>query len=248
MKLTGMTALALFLLAGACSAQDLSGTIIIKKRLTHRNVTPSVSVYQRGTTVKLGNADDEDPIAFERSRVVIYLEGDIPGIPSAAASPRTIEIRQLNRQFVPDVAVVPAGGTVSFPNMDPIFHDVYSLSKPKRFDLGAYDKGQTRRVTFTKPGIVEIYCHLHPNMAATIVVTGNGYYAQPDRDGQYRIPNVPPGHYTLVAWHKTAGFFRKSIDVKPEQTTIADFLIPVDVDAKEEASKDHAPEHGGGGQ
>lgn len=245
MKLIGTTLLALSVLGMTCSAQDISGTIIIKKRLTHRSVTASVSVYQRGTSVKLGKAADEDPIAFERSRVVVYLEGSVAANSDAAAASGSVEIQQMNRQFVPDLAVVPVGATVSFPNMDPIFHDVYSLSKSKSFDLGAYDKGQTRRVSFTKPGIVEVYCHLHPNMAATIVVMGNRYYAQPDRNGQYHISNVPPGHYTLVAWHKTAGFFRKPIEVGPGQTTTADFLIPLDIDAKEETAN-FQPEHGAG--
>lgn len=245
MKSIGTAVLVGVMLASSCSAQDVSGTIIIKKRLTRRSVTPSVSIYQRGTAVKLGASTDQDPIAFERSRVVVYLEGHVASTPDLAVFSGLVEIQQTNRQFVPDVAVIPLGGTVSFPNMDPIFHDVYSLSKPKSFDLGAYDKGQTRRVTFTKPGIIEVYCHLHPNMAATVIVVANRYYARPDRDGQYRIPNVPPGHYTLVAWHKSAGFFRKPIDVAPQQTTTADFLIPLGVDSKEE-SRSGESEHGAG--
>jgi len=248
MKSFGTPALVLFLLATLCPAQDISGTIIIKKRLTRRSVTASVSVYQRGTAVKLGKAGDEDPIAFERSRVVVYLEGNVATNLDSAPSSESAEIQQLNRQFLPDLAVVRVGSTVSFPNMDPIFHDVYSLSKTKRFDLGAFDKGQTRRVVFTKPGFVEVYCHLHPNMAATIVVLANRYYARPDRDGEYHIPNVPPGRYTLVAWHKTAGFFRKSIDVTSGQTTTADFLIPLDVDAREESSQTRVQDDAAGSQ
>lgn len=244
MKPTRTSALILFLLASTCFAQDISGTIIIKKRLTPRSVTASVSVYQRGPSVKLGRAADKDPVAFELSRVVIYLEGNPVGAPDTVASSEPLNIQQIDRQFVPDLAVVPVGATVSFPNLDPIFHDVYSLSKSRSFDLGAYDKGQTRRVTFNKPGVVEIYCHLHPNMAATIVVTANRFYAQPDRNGQFRIPNVPPGHYTLVAWHKTAGFFRQSIDVRADQTTTADFLIPLDTEPKVESAEQHDHEHG----
>ena len=246
MRIIGISVLFLSVLAIECSAaQDISGMIIIKKRLTHRNVTPSVSVYQRGASIKLGKNVDDDPIAYERSRVVVYLEGN-GGIPDTPISSTPIEIKQINRQFVPDLVVVPVGAIVSFPNMDPIFHDVYSLSKAKSFDLGAYDKGQTRRVSFTKPGIVEAYCHLHPNMAATIVVMADRHYAQPDRNGQYNIPNVPPGHYTLVAWHKTAGYFRRSIDVGPDKTTEVDFLIPLDVDGKEETAKVHDLVHGAG--
>lgn len=248
MRPIGTSVLLLSMLATMCSAQDISGTIIIKKKLTHRSVTPSVSVYQRGTSVKLGGAADEDPIAFEQSRVVVYLEGNPAGNTQSATSSGPAEIRQVDREFVPDLAVISVGSTISFPNMDPIFHDVYSLSKAKSFDLGAYDKGQTRRVTFTKPGIVEVYCHLHPNMAATIMVLANRYYARPDRDGHYRIPNVPPGHYTLVAWHKTAGFFRRQVDVGSGQPTTVDFLVPVDVDGTMETAKGHEVEHGAGFQ
>src|SRR5580692_8047674 len=202
--------LAIFSLTTGAKAQNITGTIRIEKRLTKRNVTPAISVYQRGTAVELGKDTEEDPLAFERSRVVIYLEG-----PSSAGdnptNPEPPRIAQLNRRFSPDLLVVPAGSTVSFPNMDPIFHNVFSLSKPKSFDLGSYDKGETRTVAFPKPGIVDLYCRLHPNMAATIVVTPNRWYARPDAQGQYRIADVPPGKYTLVAWHKAAGFFRKQI-------------------------------------
>jgi plastocyanin len=164
---------------------------------------------------------------------VIYLEG--PGLADIEPSnPVKFKIEQLNRRFAPDLLVVPVGSTVSFPNMDPIFHNLFSLSKPKSFDLGSYDQGESRDVFFPKPGIVEIYCHLHPNMAATIVVTPNRWYAKPDRTGQYQIPDVPPGKYTLVAWHKSAGFFRKAIVVESGHDSVADFFIPISA-APEEA-------------
>jgi plastocyanin len=223
-------------------AQAITGNIVIKRKLTKASVTPNVSVYQRGTAVKLGKDPDQDPIAYERSRVVIYLEG--PTSPGTASD--LPQVQQLDRRFMPDMLVVPVGSTVSFPNMDPIFHNIYSLSKPKSFDLGSYDKGQTRRVTFPKPGIVDIYCHLHPNMQATVVVTPNRWFARPDRTGLYRIPDVPPGQYTLVAWHKAAGFFRKSITVENAHETTADFFIPLDSDSRQEAQHLQELEHRGG--
>jgi plastocyanin len=210
-------------------AQDITGTIMIKRKLTKRSVTASVSVYQRGTAVKLGKDAEEEPLAFERSRVVIYLEG--PG--SAGVGPAkatTLPMQQLDRRFSPDLLVVPVGSTVSFPNMDPIFHNIFSLSKPKAFDLGSYNKGESRSVVFSKPGVVFVYCHLHPNMAATIVVTPNRWLAQSDRSGQFRIHSVPPGRYTIVAWHKGAGFFRKSILIESGRDSVADFFIPLGAD------------------
>ena len=217
-------------LAAGAGAQDITGTILIKKKLTKPSVTAAVSVYQRGTAVKLSKDAEEDPIAYERSRVVIYLEGAGAAADDAASHPP--QVQQLDRRFTPDLVVVPAGSSVSFPNMDPIFHNIYSLSKPKSFDLGNYDKGETRKVTFPRAGIVDVYCHLHPNMAATIVVTPNRWYARPDRSGQFRIPNVPPGQYTVVAWHKSAGFFRKSIVLEDGRDAVADFFIPLDVEPK----------------
>lgn len=248
MKRSGIALLlASLLLGAAASAQEISGTILIKKRLTRRSVTPAVSVYQRGMTVKLAQPAEEDPLVYERSRVVVYIEGITEKQAAPATSLSPAEIQQIDRHFMPDLVVIPAGSTVSFPNMDPIFHNIYSLSKAKSFDLGAYDKGETRRVTFPRPGIVEIYCHLHPNMQATVVVTPSRYYARPDRTGHYQIPNVPPGHYTLVAWHKAAGFFRRSIDVEAGQSTTADFFIPVDIDStQQEAEKDHESERTAG--
>jgi plastocyanin len=175
---------------------------------------------------------------------VVYLEGSGPAVDDA--SRLTAQVQQLARRFVPDVVAISAGSTVSFPNMDPIFHNIYSLSKPKTFDLGSYDKGETRKVSFPRSGIVEVYCHLHPNMAATIFVTPNRWYARPDRSGQFRIPNVPPGQYTVVAWHKSAGFFRKSITVENGHGAVADFFIPLEADAKPEAQTNHDPGHAGG--
>jgi plastocyanin len=225
-------------------AQAITGTILIKRKLSKPSVTPSVSVYQRGTVVGLGKDAEQDPIAYERSRVAIYLEGPT-STRANQEEPAIGQIQQLNRRFVPDTLVVPVGSTVSFPNHDPIFHNIYSISKTKSFDLGSYDKGQTRNVTFLKPGIVEIYCHLHPNMQATVVVTPNRWYAKPDRDGNYRIPDVPPGQYTLVAWHKSAGFFRKSVVVRSDRDSTVDFFIPIDVEPNQSNKKgaetgDHA--------
>jgi plastocyanin len=206
-------------------SQDITGTIQIKKKLTKPSVTASISIYQRGTAVELGKDDALDPLAYERSRVVIYLEGPAA---SALPKPATFSMQQINRRFTPDLLVVPVGAAVAFPNMDPIFHNIFSLSKPKTFDLGSYDKGESRSVTFTKTGIVYVYCHLHPNVEATIVVTPTRWYARSDTSGQFRIPNVPPGQYTVVAWHKAAGFFRKTIIVGPGHSPTVDFFIPID--------------------
>ena len=116
----------------------------------------------------------------------------------------------------------------TFPNLDPIFHNVFSLSKPKSFDLGNYPQGHTRNVTFNEPGIVLVNCHLHTNMAATIVITPNQWCTRSDEMGRFSLRDLPPGKHTLVAWHKSAGFFRQTVLVDDSHTAAVEFVIPLD--------------------
>jgi plastocyanin len=209
------------LFALALSGETITGTILIKRKLTKRSVTPAVSIYQRGSVVGLQANPVTDPLDFERSHVAIWVEGDGPALPCAA------DLKQSGRQFVPDMVVISAGSSVSFPNFDPIFHNVFSLSNAKSFDLGNYPKGETRSIKFPKPGIVYVNCHLHPNMAATIVVAPNQWFTRADSAGNFRIPDLPPGDYTVVAWHKTAGYFKKTIEVMPGAGAAISFFIPL---------------------
>jgi plastocyanin len=203
-------------------ANDIDGTIVIQHRLTKPRVTPAGDLYERGAAVPLGADQEQDPLEYERTHVVIYLEGDSP------SQGATAELGQRDRRFTSDLIVVPAGSTVSFPNLDPIFHNVFSLSKAKSFDLGNYPKDHTRTVTFPKPGIVFVGCHLHANMSAVVFVTPNRWSTTADPQGHFTLPAVPPGTYTIVAWHKSAGFFRKKIEVAADHNTSVEFLIPLD--------------------
>jgi plastocyanin len=223
------------LLAGAGSPADtpadtpadihaeIHGVITIERKLTRRNVTASGGMYQRGVAVELGADADSDPLAFERSHVAVYLEG---GPNSTTPGAAKVSIEQRDRRFVPDIAVIPAGSSISFPNFDPIFHNVFSLSKPKSFDLGNYPKGQSRVVAFDKPGVVAVYCHLHSNMAATIVVTPNRWATRADGNGAFSLKDVAPGTYTVIAWHKTAGTFRKTVTIKERGDAEVNFTLP----------------------
>ena len=214
---------ALIVALPAMQAADIDGTIVIKRKLTKRNVTPSITSYQRGAGVELGvDQVVEDPLSFARARVIIYIEGPHPSKPVNAV------LEQKNRRFLPDTLVIPAGSTVSFPNRDPIFHNVFSLSKLSSFDLGNYPKDQTRTVSFSKPGIIFVGCHLHPNMGAVIVVSPNQWSAKADSDGRFTLADVPPGDYTIVAWHKTAGFFRQQIRIFENRPASVQFFIPLE--------------------
>ena len=226
------------LLLGSCFAiaGDINGTIVIERKLTKRNVTPAAGLYQRGSVVELGSDAAEDPLAFERSHVVVYLEGVVPGGPAKVPQEPPV-IEQRDRRFVPDLVVVPVGSTVSFPNFDPIFHNVFSLSKPKSFDLGNYPKGQTRLVSFPKPGVVSIYCHLHPNMAASIVVSPNAWSTRAQGSGRFSFVGVPEGKYTVVAWHKAGGTFRQTVTIQARGAAEAKFIIPLGPEGLESAKR-----------
>lgn len=206
-------------LAGA----DIHGTIVIDRKLSRHNVTASAGIYQRGMAVALGADGEADPLAFERSHVAVYLEG-APKSPVTELTKAAIE--QKDRRFVPDLVVIPAGASVSFPNFDPIFHNVFSLSKAKSFDLGNYPEGQSRLVTFPTPGVVAVYCHLHSNMAASIVVAPSRWAVVAGRDGVFALKEVPAGTYTVVAWHKTAGIFRKTVTVGEKLDAEVSFTLP----------------------
>src|SRR5215831_15090682 len=126
---------------------------------------------------------------------VIYLDR-IPAsaeslLARTAGTPRLV---QRDQSFDPRVLAVAVGTTVEFPNADPIFHNVFSVSPVKRFDLGRYPKGHSKRVTFDKPGLVNVYCEIHTNMAAYVLVLPHHAFAQPGADGAFALPDLPPGH------------------------------------------------------
>ncbi len=211
---------AVVLLLPALHGAEVSGRVRVTKALTRKKVSLS-QVYERSAALPAPSAES-GTLAEELGRVVVYLEGNLP-----EPAPVRAEINQLTRRFVAEVLVVPAGSAVLFPNSDPVFHNVFSLSKSKTFDLGNYPKGQSRSVVFEKPGIVLVYCHLHPNMNAAIVVAPNRYFVKPDESGNFALANVPPGRYTAVAWHKSAGFFRRKIELKEGAPATLDFEIPL---------------------
>jgi plastocyanin len=207
------------LLAGA----DIRGTIAIERKLTRRNVTASVGMYQRSSAVELGADSEGDGLAFERSHVAVYIESGPDSVVSGIVK---ASIEQRDRRFVPDLVVIPAGSSVSFPNFDPIFHNVFSLSKAKSFDLGNYPQGQTRAITFSSPGVVAVYCHLHSNMAATVVVAPSRWAVRADGNGLFALRDVPAGKYTVVAWHKAAGAFRKTVTIGEQSDAEISFTLP----------------------
>jgi plastocyanin len=216
--MTRFFAFALLLSTWLLQAGEIHSHVTITQGLTKKRVT--LPCYQfRGAPVKLAAQDSAS--IDELSRVVIYLEG----LDISPGKPVHLEMKQRNRQFEPDILMAPIGSTISFPNADPIFHNVFSLSKAKEFDLGYYPSGQSRTLQFDKTGIAQVYCHLHPNTSAAIVVVPGAWYGQPDADGILVFSDVPAGDYKIVAWHKSAGFLGRRIRV-PENGSI-DIELPI---------------------
>jgi len=120
---------------------------------------------------------------------------------------------------------VAVGGTVEFPNSDPILHNAFSVSRENRFDLDLYRSPQTGAWTFRHPGIVRVYCNIHPQMAAVVVVRDNPYFAQAGADGSFAIEDVPAGRYTLKAWHPRVGEIGQELRVKAEGEVRADLSL-----------------------
>jgi hypothetical protein len=123
------------------------------------------------------------------------LQGAIPPIPSTKYT-----LLQKEKMFTPHLLVVPVGSSVSFPNADPFFHNVFSLFDGRRFDLGLYEAGSTRSVTFSREGVSYIFCNIHPDMSAVVLSLTTPYFVTVDANGIFRLPDVPPGDYELHIW------------------------------------------------
>ena len=137
------------------------------------------------------------------SGVVVWLEPLGRSVPPAVPS-RPAVMLQKNKMFNPHVLAVPVGGSVSFPNLDPIFHNAFSNFNGQIFDVGLYKPGSSRTVPFQREGIVRVFCNIHPQMSAVIAVLSTPYFAVSDKSGAFEIPNVPPGDYQFHIFHERA--------------------------------------------
>lgn len=203
-------------LAPPASGETIHGHVDVRLRLAAPQRGPSVA--------KLGGA--ARPLRVpDRGRSVVYLETAPLG---AFERPENARARmdQQGEAFVPYVLPVRVGTTVDFPNDDPIFHNVFSLSKARRFDLGRYAAGQSKSVRFDRPGIVRVFCEIHSHMSGFVLVFAHGFFAATDDEGRYEIGYVPAGRYTIVAW--TDGQMRERREIVVEEgagRVRADFIV-----------------------
>jgi plastocyanin len=192
----------------------------IRGRVELRRVAPPVE--RRPGVADLGAPSERDPV--DRLRSVVYLETAPRGAFEQSELSRAV-MDQRNETFVPHVLAITTGTTVDFPNSDRIYHNVFSLSKTRSFDLGRYAVGRSKSIRFDRPGIVRVFCDIHSHMSAFILVFTHPFFAVTDAEGRYRIENIPPGTYSVVAWNEGLASEPKPITVPDGAATELDFSL-----------------------
>jgi plastocyanin len=193
---------------------------VIKGRVELRRT--AAPVERRPGVAELGAAAPRDMPDLVRS--VVYLEAAPRGAFETSEGGRAI-MDQRNEAFVPHVLAITTGTTVEFPNSDKFYHNVFSLSKTKSFDLGRYAAGHSRPVRFDRPGIVRVFCDIHSHMNAFILVFSHPFFAMTDATGRYQIDNVPPGTYGVIAWNEGASSETRPVTVPDGGVAEQDFTI-----------------------
>lgn len=133
----------------------------------------------------------------DAANAIVWIEG-----PRRSGGAGNLQMTQESKRFTPRVLIVPREGKVEFPNNDPVYHNVFSVSGPNRFDLGLYRSGATKSRAFSEPGLVRVYCNIHPQMVGFLMVVDSDFAVVTDRRGAFRFEGVPAGAWTLKAWHE----------------------------------------------
>jgi len=196
----------------------VSGRVTLTKRIKG---TALPSAVYPGRTI---NAQPP-PAIPEIKNVVVYVKD----APFRGALPvMKAEMRQERETFVPHVLAITRGSRVDFPNDDPFYHNVFSLSSAASFNLGRYANGKSESYEFKKSGIVKVFCNIHSHMSATILVFDHPYFAIPQLDGAYELPNLPAGDYTVVGWHERVGERTARVHVERGKAASVDLSLPVE--------------------
>ena len=163
------------------------------------------------------------------SGVVVWLE-PVPGSTAAAAPARHARMVQKDKTFSPHVLAVITGTIVDFPNADPIFHNAFSNYNGQIFDVGLYPPGSSRSVRLSRPGVVRVFCNIHANMSALIVVLRTRWFATTGPSGKFTIADVPPGEYNLSVFHeratqRTLDSLQRQVQVGSESELLPEIVI-----------------------
>jgi plastocyanin len=164
----------------------------------------------------------------------------MPQFRAQGADQTRLKIAQNKKQFEPRIAVVSVGSTVDFPNYDRVFHNVFSLSAPMTFDLGLYRKGKSKSVQFDQPGLVQIYCNIHPHMTAYLMIVDSRRHGKANAKGSILLRNVAPGRRTVEGWNARGGMWDREVTVRPGQ--VSSVTVELDISSWREAT--HLNKHG----
>ena len=202
--------LAALLAATPCAAGTIRGTVRVPggagAEAPHMQGYPGSAGAMPGMHSAL-RGRVSDAVVYV-SQISATAESALAAIP--APRPR---LAQKKEASVPRVVPVAVGTAVDFPNMDPIYHNVFSLSPVKRFDLGKYPRGQSKAVVFNRTGLVNVYCDIHSEMAAFVLVLPHHAFVQPRGDGSFELTGLPPGRYELHVWHPDLNEIVRTVDV-----------------------------------
>ena len=207
----------------ALYAGDIRGRVVAEPSPANDAAIISRTIIQRYAARKSGYGHETSHEHSEMTAVVYLL-----GVPDTlASSERSIAVMdQQNEQFIPHVLPITVGTTVRFLNSEEIYHNVFSLSRTKTFDLGRYPKGKYREVLFDKPGVVSVYCDIHTHMNAFILVLPTSYFTTTDAEGNFRLNGIPAGTYELRAWHGRWSEKSQKVVVRENGVTEVNFVFP----------------------
>ncbi len=169
----------------------------------------------------------------QASPVAVWIDGahrppgKVPKMPEPAVPPPDALMTSRHKKFVPKVIVVEEGHSVGFPNDDSIFHNVFSVSGENHFDLGLYRRGRSKEKAFETPGIVRVYCNIHPQMVGFVLVVDSSFFAVTESDGSFAFDNVPDGDWTIKAWCDEGGETSAKVQVSPRRIAVASLSLDV---------------------
>lgn len=195
---------------------EIRGKITVSRADAESPKTPIIDRYSTHRPARTGSENDTPPPPIFKlsERAVVYLESETFKGQTFVTPTTHPVVDQKDLAFHPQVLPILAGTTVDFPNRDLLFHNVFSYSQPKEFDLGRYPTGASKSVRFDRPGVVRVYCDIHSHMNATILILENPYFVVPDDQGLYSIRNVPSGTYAVKFWYGRELAGSQSVTVK----------------------------------
>jgi plastocyanin len=195
----------------------IEGQVLLSSTLTARR--PRFRIYSDPGPVSRPAPNE----AQEMHNVVLYVQN--APVPENIAPARGSIAQKV--EFLPHILPIYRGATVDFPNQDDVFHNVFSLSSAATFNLGRFPKGSSKSWVFDKSGTVQVFCQIHADMSAVILVLDNPYFAKPSDAGRYVIEGVPAGEYTVVGWHERIKPVTRTVRVVAGETVKLDFNIPI---------------------